>query len=69
MVPARMAHMEIYGTLVAPFKATQLVKILSLTQSIHTNENGGFQHGDGGLVQEPLESCQECSNNDSFNLG
>jgi hypothetical protein len=40
---------------------------LSLSQSGDTNRNGGFQDGKGGLVQEPLESCQERSRGDSCN--
>ena len=57
VVPTRMSHVELYGTLAASFGATQLVETLSLTQSIHTNGIGGFQDGNGGPVQEPLESC------------
>jgi hypothetical protein len=57
----------LYGTLAASFGATQLVQPLPLTQSGDTNGNGGFQDGEVGPVQEPLESCQERSCGDSCN--
>jgi hypothetical protein len=59
--------MELYGTLAASSKTTQLVETLTSTQSRDTNGNGGFQDDEGGLVQEPLESCQERSHGDSCN--
>jgi hypothetical protein len=58
VVPAKMTHEEIYGTLAASSGATQPVEALSLTQSTHTMGNVDLQHGDGAPVQEPLESCQ-----------
>jgi hypothetical protein len=58
---------DLYGTLAASFGATQLVETPSPTQSAQTNGNGCFQDGNGGPVQEPLESCQEHSHGDSYN--
>ena len=56
MVPGRMSHVELYGTLAASSRATQLVEIPTSTQSRDTNRSGGLQDGNGGQVQEPLES-------------
>jgi hypothetical protein len=67
MVPARMTHVEIYGTLAASSEAIRPVEALSSTQSTHIMGNVGLQHGNGALVQEPLESCQERSCGDSCN--
>jgi hypothetical protein len=67
VVPGRMRHVEMYGTLAASSGATQPVQI---PPSIHygdTNGNEGFQDGEGGPVQEPLQSCQEHSRGDSCN--
>jgi hypothetical protein len=62
-----MTYMELYWTLAASSRTIQLVETPSSIQSGDTNGNGGFQDGDGGLVQEPLESCQERSYGDSCN--
>jgi hypothetical protein len=50
MIPARMAHVQLYGTLAASSGATQQVEKPSSIESAHTNENGYFQDGDGGPV-------------------
>jgi hypothetical protein len=67
MVLGRMSHVEMYGTLAASSGATQPVQTLSSTHFGDMNGNGGFQDGEGGPVQEPLQSCQECSCGDSCN--
>jgi hypothetical protein len=67
VVPRRMSHVEMYGTLAASVRATQPIQIPPSIHSRNTNGNGGFQDGKGGLVQEPLESCQERSRSDSCN--
>ena len=68
VVPRRMSHMEIYGTLAASSRATQPIQTPPSTQFGDTNGSGGFQDGEGGPMQEPLQSCQECSRGDSCNL-
>jgi hypothetical protein len=65
VVPARMTHVEIYGTLAASSGATQPIEAPFSTQSIHTTRNVGLQHGNGTLMQKPLESCQERNCGDS----
>jgi hypothetical protein len=67
VVPRRMSHVELYRTLAASFGATQPVQTPPSTHSGYTNENGGFQDGEGGPVQEPLESCQDRSRGDLCN--
>jgi hypothetical protein len=62
-----MSQVELYGNLAASSGATQPVQILPSTQLRDTNGNGGFQDGKSGLVQEPLESCQERSRGDLYN--
>jgi hypothetical protein len=42
VVPTRMAHMEIYGTLATSFEATQPVKILSSISQYIPTEMGVF---------------------------
>jgi hypothetical protein len=66
-VPPRMTHMELYGTLVASFGATQPREAPSSTQSIHTTANADLERSDGAPVEEPLESSQERSRSDSCN--
>jgi hypothetical protein len=56
-----------YGTLAASSGATQPVQTPPSTHSRNTNGSGGFQDGEGGPVQEPLQSCQERSRGDSCN--
>jgi hypothetical protein len=41
-VLGRMSHVELYGTLVATFGATQPVETPTSTQAGDTNGNGGF---------------------------
>jgi hypothetical protein len=65
VVPTRMTHIEIYGTLAASSGATQPIEAPFSTQSIHTTRNVGLQHGNGTLMQKPLESCQERNCGDS----
>jgi hypothetical protein len=67
VVPGRMSHVEMYGTLAASSGATQPVQTQPLTHSRDTNGSRGFQDGEGGPVQEPLQSCQERSRSDSCN--
>jgi hypothetical protein len=67
VVPGRMSHVEMYGTLVASSGATQPIQTPPSTHSGDTNGNGGFQDGEGGPVQEPLQSCQEHNRGDSCN--
>jgi hypothetical protein len=67
VVPPRMTHMEIYGTLAASSGATQPIEAPSSTKSTHTMGNVGFQHGNGAPIEEPSESCQERSCGDSCN--
>jgi hypothetical protein len=67
VVPGRMSYVEMYGTLAASSRATQLVQAQPLTHFGDTNRNGGSQDGEGGLVQEPLQSCEERSRGDSCN--
>jgi hypothetical protein len=67
VVPGRMTHVEMYGTLAASSGATQPVQTPPSIHSGDTNGNGGFQDGEGGPVQEPLQSCQERSRGDSCN--
>jgi hypothetical protein len=67
VVPGRMSHVEMYGTLAASSGAIQPVQTPPSTHSGDTNGSGGFQDGEGGPVQEPLQSCQERSRGDSCN--
>jgi hypothetical protein len=67
VVPGRMSHVEMYGTLAASSGTIQPVQTPPLTHSGDTNGSGGFQDGEGGPVQEPLQSCQERSRGDSCN--
>ena len=48
VVPRRMSHVELYGTLATSSEATQLVQIPPTTHSGDTNGSGGFQDGEGG---------------------
>jgi hypothetical protein len=56
---------ELHGTMAASFRTIQPIQTPSSTQSGDTNGNGGFQDGNGGPVQEPLESCLERNCGDS----
>jgi hypothetical protein len=67
VVPGRMSHVELYGTLATFSGTTQPLETPTWTQPGDTNGNGGFHDGEGGPVQEPFESCQECSRGDSCN--
>jgi hypothetical protein len=67
VVPGRMSHVEMYGTLAASSRATQPVQTPPSTHSGDMNRNGGFQDGEGGPVQELLESCKKRSRGDSCN--
>jgi hypothetical protein len=67
VVPGRMSPVEMYGTLAASSRTTQLVQTPPSTHSGDTNGSRGFQDGEGGPVQEPLQSCQERSRGDSCN--
>ena len=57
VILGRMSDMEMYGTLAASSKATQPIQTPCTTHSGDTNGSRGFQDGEGGPMQEPLQSC------------